>query len=117
MRGEAGRSGDDVRSDLHVVVEPAEGRDLTVASRVEAMYGDAIRTTVTGTLDALGVTDLTLSDDNPVDLSEGFALDPPPTGAFADVVYAPGSITVIPEPASVALVLIGGVVFGLRRRR
>jgi len=64
MRGEAGRSGDDVRSDLHVTVEPAEGRELTVVSKVEAMYGDAIRATVTGTLNALGVTDARVAVDD-----------------------------------------------------
>ena len=60
--------------------------------------------------------DLTLSDDNPADLSEGFALDPPPIGAFADVIYVPGSITVTPEPASLALLLLGGVACVSRRR-
>ncbi len=64
VRGEAGRSGDDVRSDLHVVVEPAEGRDVTVVSKVEAMYGDAIRATVTGALDALEVADARVSVDD-----------------------------------------------------
>jgi citrate lyase subunit beta/citryl-CoA lyase len=61
-RGEAGRRGDDVRSDLHVVIERKgsgdSGIDLTVESKVDALYGDAIRTTVLETLDDLGVEDV-----------------------------------------------------------
>ncbi len=72
--------------------------------------------TVTFSLDSLGTTDLNLSDDNPSDLSEGFALDPPPVGAFADVTYQPGSITVTPEPASLMMLLLGGVACVSRRR-
>jgi citrate lyase subunit beta/citryl-CoA lyase len=56
-RGEAGRAGDDVRSDLHVAIEPADGRTVEVVSKVDAMYGDAIRTTVAEALEALRVTD------------------------------------------------------------
>ncbi|MFO7894355.1 MAG: aldolase/citrate lyase family protein [Longimicrobiales bacterium] len=69
MRGEAGRSGEDVRSDLHVVVEPGEGLELAVASKVESMYGDTIRETATGALSALGVADarVTVDDRGAVD--------------------------------------------------
>jgi citrate lyase subunit beta/citryl-CoA lyase len=56
-RGEAGRTGDDVRSDLHVIVESgAATPSIDVASKVEALYGDAIRSTVRDTLASLGVT-------------------------------------------------------------
>lgn len=56
-RGEAGRKGDDVRSDLHVVLEAKDGGgiDLALKSRVGAYFGDSIRTAVEGTLRALGV--------------------------------------------------------------
>ncbi len=84
-----------------------------------AIWSDPVEillATVTLSLDSLGTTDLTLSDDNPADLSEGFALDPPPVGAFADVDYVAGSITVTPEPASLALLLLGGVTCLSRRR-
>ncbi|MFW6206195.1 MAG: citrate lyase acyl carrier protein, partial [Gemmatimonadota bacterium] len=54
-RGEAGRSGDDVRSDLHVVMESADGLEIEVVSKVEALYGEAIRATVRATLDRLGI--------------------------------------------------------------
>jgi citrate lyase subunit beta / citryl-CoA lyase len=54
--GEAGRRGEDVRSDLHVTVEAGgDGLDLEVVSRVQALYGDAIRATVAATLSELGV--------------------------------------------------------------
>ena len=72
--------------------------------------------TVTLSLNEEGVTTLVLDDDNPSDLSEGFALDPPPAGEFADVVYEPGTVTVIPEPAVAVLVGLGAVTL-LRRRR
>ncbi|MGK7312299.1 MAG: aldolase/citrate lyase family protein [Candidatus Longimicrobiales bacterium M2_2A_002] len=63
-RGEAGRSGDDVRSDVHVVLEPATGRQIVVTSKVEALYGDAIRSTVAGALDALGIGDVRVTVDD-----------------------------------------------------
>ena len=55
-RGEAGRKGDDVRSDLNVVVEARDGGGLEIelASRVSAYYGDSIRAQVEATLRALG---------------------------------------------------------------
>jgi citrate lyase subunit beta / citryl-CoA lyase len=53
---EAGRRGEDVRSDLYVRIEPGgAGVALEVSSRVEALYGDAIRATAAQTLAALGV--------------------------------------------------------------
>jgi citrate lyase subunit beta/citryl-CoA lyase len=56
-RGEAGRKGDDVRSDLHVAVEIADrgGIEIALKSRVGAYYGDSIREQVAATLRALGV--------------------------------------------------------------
>jgi hypothetical protein len=64
----------------------------------------------------LGTSPLDLSDSNAGgDLTEGFALDPPPTGAFADVTYVPGEITVTPEPGTLALLALGGLCL-LRRR-
>lgn len=54
--GEAGRTGDDVRSDLHVTVEGGgEGLELDVRSKVERLYGDDIRATVQRSLLMLGV--------------------------------------------------------------
>ncbi len=60
-RGEAGRRGPDVRSDLYVAVERIDDRDrgsgieIDLSSKVGSMYGDDIRETVLETLTALGV--------------------------------------------------------------
>lgn len=56
-RGEAGRRGDDVRSDLYVAVEIRDGGgiDLDLESRVAAYYGDSLRRQAEETLRALGV--------------------------------------------------------------
>ncbi|MGD8319338.1 MAG: aldolase/citrate lyase family protein [Gemmatimonadota bacterium] len=55
--GEAGPAGADVRSDAHVTVELRDGGgvDLHVTSKVGALYGDSIRATLRGVLEALGV--------------------------------------------------------------
>ncbi len=65
-RGEAGRKGDDVRSDLHVSVtlETSGGVDVRVASKVGAMYGQSIRETAAATVGALGVEQATVEIDD-----------------------------------------------------
>ena len=56
-RGEAGRKGDSIRSDLHVSVtlEGTGGVDISVTSRVGVMYGDSIRQTAAEVVEAMGV--------------------------------------------------------------
>jgi citrate lyase subunit beta/citryl-CoA lyase len=56
-RGEAGPRGDDVRSDLHVVLEVTEsgGLQLALQSKVGSMYGDSIRRTTVQVLSELGI--------------------------------------------------------------
>src|SRR5215469_13094047 len=56
-RGEAGRAGGDVRSDLHVTFEPrdAGGIEIDLQSRVSLYYGDRIRQQVCDVLGTLGV--------------------------------------------------------------
>ncbi len=56
--GEAGRRGDDVRSDLHVSITATEraGVELTLVSKVEPYYGAALRAQLQATLARLGVT-------------------------------------------------------------
>jgi citrate lyase subunit beta / citryl-CoA lyase len=56
-RGEAGRAGDDVRSDLHVRFEEraSGGIEISLRSRVELYYGEVIRQQVRDVLRSLGV--------------------------------------------------------------
>lgn len=55
--GHAGRRGDDVRSDLFVSVSVAGkgGREIAVASKVGAFYGQSIRESVASVLDSFGI--------------------------------------------------------------
>jgi citrate lyase subunit beta / citryl-CoA lyase len=55
--GEAGYRGADIRSDLHVRIEPRERGGITVEleSRVKPYYGDSIRRQAEEVLEALGV--------------------------------------------------------------
>ncbi len=55
--GEAGRQGADVRSDLHVIVEPrtSGGVELELESRVASCYGENIREQANSVLQQLGV--------------------------------------------------------------
>jgi citrate lyase subunit beta / citryl-CoA lyase len=56
-RGEAGRAGDDIRSDLHVSFEArgSGGIEIGLRSRVELYYGEVIRRQVHDVLRTLGV--------------------------------------------------------------
>ena len=56
-RGEAGRAGSDVRSDLHVAFEgrSSGGIEIGLRSRVELYYGDGIRQQVRDVLRTLGI--------------------------------------------------------------
>lgn len=57
MPAEAGRLGDDVRSDLHVAFEPrAGGIEIDLQSRVAPYYGSAIQEQARQVLAALGVS-------------------------------------------------------------
>jgi citrate lyase subunit beta/citryl-CoA lyase len=64
--GEAGRQGDDVRSDLHAKVDLSQAGDLnvTVHSKVAAFYGDAIAASAVETLKSLGVEHAKVSLDD-----------------------------------------------------
>src|SRR6516165_3994650 len=62
-RGEAGRSGGDVRSDLQVTFEARDrgGIELELQSRVGLYYGESIRRQVRDVLNELGVEDAFVS--------------------------------------------------------
>jgi citrate lyase subunit beta / citryl-CoA lyase len=64
---EAGHWGKDVRSDLHVAIEPREsgGIDIALESRVAPYYGDSIRAQAEDVLNILGVhhAKLTIRDE------------------------------------------------------
>ncbi len=55
--GEAGHSGTDIRSDVHVRIEPGErgGIEIELESRVKPYYGDSILRQAEEVLEALGV--------------------------------------------------------------
>jgi citrate lyase subunit beta/citryl-CoA lyase len=55
--GEAGHCGPEIRSDVHVRIEPREygGIDIELESRVKPYYGDSIRRQTEEVLEALGV--------------------------------------------------------------
>ena len=71
-RGEAGRAGADVRSDLFAAVELTDegGVQIEVASRVGRLYGKAIEAEVRRVCEALGVKHARLR------VEDGGALDP-----------------------------------------
>jgi citrate lyase subunit beta/citryl-CoA lyase len=54
---EAGHCGPEIRSDVHVLIEPREGGGITIEleSRVKPYYGDSIRRQAEEVLEALGV--------------------------------------------------------------
>jgi hypothetical protein len=74
---------------------------------------EVILATLTFTGLAPGTTPIVLSDSNPPDQTEGFAIYPLENRSFAEVTYVDGSITVLPEPASLALLAVALL---LRRR-
>lgn len=65
-KAEAGRQGDDIRSDLHVTVAPARsgGRSVRIQSKVDAYYGESIRSTVDALLGAFGVSSARVAIDD-----------------------------------------------------
>ncbi len=65
-RGQAGRQGEDVRSDLFVsaAISQSGGAQVRLSSKVEAFYGDSIRETAKSVLAGLGVRHATVRIDD-----------------------------------------------------
>ena len=105
---------------LFDAVPTADGDALAGYVHLDSLSGNGVLlATVTLMGDALGDSPLTLGDNNafphvapPADLTEGFGLDP---SGFADVVYHAGVLHVIPEPATFALLVLGGLALARRR--
>lgn len=57
----AGTRGTDVRSDCWVRVEETNAPSIEIKSKVAALYGDSIRTTIAATLSALAASDLSVT--------------------------------------------------------
>lgn len=57
----AGTRGTDVRSDCWVLVEKSDAPKIQIKSKVQALYGDAIRKTVESTLATLDASDLSIT--------------------------------------------------------
>lgn len=79
------------------------------------IWGNAVilaTLTFTGLME--GTTAIALSN-TPGDLNEGFAIDPLLGGGFATVNYVGGTVTVLPEPTSLGLLALAGLL-ALRRR-
>ncbi len=95
-------------------VATSDGDGLAGAAFPSPIQGSQILL-ATLTLEALteGEIQLSVSDDHPVDLTEGFALDP---NGFDTVNYEPMTLTVVPEPVTSAVLGIAGIATVARRR-
>jgi len=91
-----------------------DGDDLAaLAPAPDSVWGTGIvLATLTFTGQSAGVTGIALGA-TPGDNTEGFALDPG-VGGFATANYGTGTVTVLPEPASLVLLAAAGLL--LRRR-
>ena len=76
--------------------------------------GEVTLATITVRADAAGSSDLLLSA-TPGDLNEGFALETPVGSFDTDVTFGVGTVTVLPEPATVALLALGAAIAARRR--
>ena len=76
------------------------------------LSGDVLLATLTFTGTSVGMTDLSLGYN---DEDEGFLREL--GGLDANVTYLPGTITVVPEPATLSLLALGGLAVMGRRKK
>ena len=106
-------TGVDVNTALFNAVETPDGDYLGGLAFPDCVWGDdVLLATVEVTATGLGESDIYMWDNNPDDLTEGFALC---NMGFANVCYSNGWVTVTPEPASLSLLAVCGLL-ALRRR-
>lgn len=99
-------------ADPWVSANAADGDQLVGLAYPDLVQGDAVLlATITYSADHIGMTTLTPGT-TVGDFTEGFPLFP--TG-FDDAEYQPGTVNIVPEPATYAMLVFAGVAW-LRRR-
>lgn len=95
------------------VVGSIDGDDLGGLAFPTGVSGTVVLATLTFLGNSPGTTAISLSWGPEED--EGFAYDPPPSGLDTDVNFTDGTVTVLPEPTTLALMALVGLALVRRR--